>query len=365
MGFPRRRRCSPRARALCRPTPRVRAGWWGRAIFFSHKPCPAGGSTPGFAFESPKVGTRARGCGCSIARQPEHDPSFDTPNMDPQLAASLPGRGACAARVRAASLRPPSHVRASAWSCLALHMTLRELARCVCVCKSWKTTIAQSVKVATVTSADGARVKVGRGVEPSASFQHGPQQLRALVPLVERVVFYNGAAALFVTGEGDLKSCPHLREITVRRVRVGCLAADTRSLQVRCHPTLVSGGKLICPAETMLDFALLVPHLPRTLTKLEVCCAARSVVSSCSHRVAVAFGALHAWLADGSRKDARTDALGPGAGRLARGRLALGAAEVVNARGGGGGSHVAHAAPPARSRAVTTGSTTSPRRWLC
>lgn len=160
----------------------------------------------------------------------------------------------------------------------------------------WKATISQSVKVVTVYSVDGARIKVSRARGalhrmPSLTL---PQQLKTIAPNLERIVFADTGVAVQLTCEGELKvgRCER-RACFALLTSHACGQTLTKLTSVRVIPktTLTSGAKQISPADAMLEFALLAPHLPVRLrafvlshslsvparqihlTKLEVPCA--------------------------------------------------------------------------------------------
>ena len=111
------------------------------------------------------------------------------------------------------------------------------MGRLTMVCKSWKSSIANSVKVATLTSAEGVRIK----------------QLRAIAPNVETLVL-GEAEAIFSCGIENLSLLTKMTEFRV----LPNSAFD--------FPTSKTGTASI--DKHMVEFCLLSPHLPPTITVL-------------------------------------------------------------------------------------------------
>jgi hypothetical protein len=122
-----------------------------------------------------------------------------------------------------------------AWASLGASLSTHDLGRCVQVCKGWRLSIATSVRVVTLW-ADGAKIK----------------QLRAIVPNVEKLVFAD-AMSLMHCGEEDLPTLLQLQELHV------------------LAPPQVFPSKLGSAHDAaMVEFCLIAPHLPRTLTSLSL-----------------------------------------------------------------------------------------------
>ncbi len=126
------------------------------------------------------------------------------------------------------------HLPQKAWAALSSSLTTRELGRLVQVCRAWRASVASYVRVVTLWS-DGAKIK----------------QLRAIAPNVERIVFAD-AATLMNCGEADLPSLANLTDLRV--------LAPPQAFPAR-------GG---VHDASMVEFCLISPHLPLTLTSLSV-----------------------------------------------------------------------------------------------
>jgi hypothetical protein len=114
----------------------------------------------------------------------------------------------------------------NAWQSLGAVLTTRELGRSAQVCKSWKASIASYVRVVTLSSQDGAKVK----------------QLRAIAPNVESLIFLDSETFMSY-GEG-FALLPRLKKL-----------------------------KLVCSEKTLggsVEFCLVSPHFPVGLKELSV-----------------------------------------------------------------------------------------------
>lgn len=123
-----------------------------------------------------------------------------------------------------------------AWASLGASLSTRDLSRASQVCRSWKASIATSVRIVTLWAADGCKIK----------------QLRAILPNVERLVFAD-AMTLMQCGEEDLPSLVHLQE-----------------LQVLAPPQVFPSKLGSAHDASMVEFCLIAPHLPHSLTSLSL-----------------------------------------------------------------------------------------------
>lgn len=110
--------------------------------------CFAASSANGFVFEMPVV----------VAEEPAAIVGDGSPQSLVTLV--LPPKGKSnQRRCCLLKLTCPKNKK-TAWESLSQQLSFRDLARCASTCKVWRTTMSQSIKVVTVASSDGARVKV-------------------------------------------------------------------------------------------------------------------------------------------------------------------------------------------------------------
>ena len=135
-------------------------------------------------------------------------------------------------------LPPPSSppvLPSRAWAVLSSVLSTRDLARVAQTCRAWRVALAAGARTVTLT-ADGAKIR----------------HLRVIVPAVEVLIFAD-AATLMNCGEGDLYSLMNLLEMSV------------------VAPPQVFPSKLASAHDaSMIEFCLIGPHLPMTLTHLSL-----------------------------------------------------------------------------------------------